>query len=169
MIKAIVTCDRNWAIGKNGRQITTIPEDVRFIRSTTTGAAVIMGRKTIETYLTAQIPANRTNIVLSNNPEYKLKGAPVETCTSIKEALGRVKELGVDAYVLGGASVFEQMLPYCDEVLMTWVDYTYDADCHFPNLDRMPEWVMVQESEEMTHFDTVYYLRKYVRRKDYKV
>ena len=166
MIIAIVTADKNWAIGKMGRQVTTIPDDVRYIRSTTTGQSVIMGRKTFESYPVGQIPENRNNIVLSSNPNFKAPGCLV--CTSADEAINKAKEKGTDIYVLGGAEVFAEMLPVTDEIQVTAVDYSYDADTYFPDIDKMPEWVMVEESEEQTHFDTVYFLRRYVRRTDYQ-
>lgn len=168
MIRALVTADSNWAIGKSGRPITSIPDDVRYIRQTTTGQTVIIGRKTLETYLVAQIPTDRTNLVMSKDPNYTLGGVEITVCTSIDEALAKAQEAEGEVYVLGGASVYEQFLPYCDEVEVTAVDYSYDADVYFPNLDKLPEWVMIEESEEMTHFDTVYHIRKYRRRKDYK-
>ena len=168
MIRAIVTADRNWAIGKNGRQITVIPDDERYIRSTTTGNTIIIGSKTISTYLTAQIPANRTNIVLSRNNDFKIPGAKIVVCTSVEDAVKKAKESTTEVYVLGGESIYRQFLPYCEEVEVTAVDYSYDADAHFPNLDKLPEWVLVEESEEMTHFDTVYHIRRYRRRTDYQ-
>ena len=168
MIRAIVTADRNWAIGKNGRPITVIPDDERYIRSTTTGKTVIIGSKTINTYLPAQIPPNRTNIVLSRNKDFTVTGAKITVCTSVGDALKKAKECQGECYVLGGASIYRQFLPYCEEVEVTAVDYTYDADSFFPDLDKMPEWVMVSESEELTHFDTVYHIRKYRRRTDYQ-
>ena len=166
MIYGIVTADRNWGIGKNGRQITSIPDDIRYIRSVTSGQTVIMGRKTFETIPTAQLPVNRTNIVLTRNSSYKAQGA--EVYNTIEEALLRAKESSEDLYVLGGGETFMSMLPYFDEIQVTHVDYMYDTDTFFPDLDKLPEWVLVEESEEMTHFDTVYFLRRYLKRKDYR-
>ena len=60
-----------------------------------------------------------------------------------------------------------EMLDLCDEALVTYIDYSYQADTYFPNLDKRPEWVLASESEEQTHFDIVYYYRTYVRRKDF--
>jgi len=168
MIRAIVTADRNWAIGKNGSPITVIPDNERYIRSTTTGNTVIIGSRTISTYLIAQIPANRTNLVLSWNKDFKIPGAKIAVCNSVEDALKKAQESTGECYVLGGESIYRQFLPYCEEVEVTAVDYSYDADAHFPNLDKLPEWVLVEESEEMTHFDTVYHIKKYRRRTDYQ-
>ena len=68
-----------------------------------------------------------------------------------------------DIYVIGGESVFEQFLPYCDVAHITSVDYKYDADAHFPNMDKMPEWKVTQMSEEHTYFDLCYEFKKYCK------
>ena len=166
MIYGIVTADRNWGIGKNGRQITNIPDDIRYIRAVTTGQTAVMGRHTCESIPTAQLQMNRTNIVLTGDSDFKAQGA--EVCTSPEEIISRAAELQNDIYVLGGADTFNTMLPHFDEIQVTFIDYSYDVDTYFPDLDKMPEWVLVEESEEQTHFDTVYYLRRYLRRKDYR-
>ena len=166
MISAIVTVDRNWGIGKNGKQITNIPDDARYIRAVTTDGCVIMGRVTYDSIPEGQLPVNRTNIVLSKRPGFRPQGAV--PATSLEEALKIAGEKGTDIYVLGGGQVFAQMLDMLDEVQVTYIDYLYDTDTKFPNLDKRPEWVMVSESEEQTHFDTIYYRRRYIRRKDYQ-
>ncbi|MGI6072159.1 MAG: dihydrofolate reductase [Lachnospiraceae bacterium] len=166
MVYAIVTADRNWGIGKDGRPITSIPDDTRYIRAATSGNVAIMGRKTFESIPAVRLPVDRTNIVLSTNTGYEAKGCMV--AHSPEEAMQLAAGAGGDIYVLGGGSVFAAMLPYFDEVQVTYVDYIYDVDTVFPNLDKLPQWVQVTESEEMTHFDTVYYIRKYLKRHDYR-
>ena len=83
---------------------------------------------------------------------------------SVEEALEKVASYkSEDIYVIGGESVFEQFLPYCDVAHITSVDYKYDADAHFPNLDKMPEWKVTQMSEEHTYFDLCYEFKKYCK------
>ena len=65
----------------------------------------------------------------------------------------------------GGASVYEQLLPYCDTAYITKVDYTYQADAYFPRLDEMENWTLTEDSEEQTYFDLEYYFQKYERKK----
>lgn len=65
--------------------------------------------------------------------------------------------------MIGGASVYEQLLPYCDTAYVTYIDYAYEADRYFPNLDKMSDWKLTEESEEQTYFDVEYYFRKYER------
>ncbi len=86
----------------------------------------------------------------------------------MEEALEAAKKEDADIYIAGGKEIYEQMLPYCDEAYVTYIDYSYQADTYFPNLDKMAEWVLTSESEEQTHFDIVYYYRQYVRRKDFR-
>jgi dihydrofolate reductase len=68
-----------------------------------------------------------------------------------------------EIYVAGGESIYRQFLPYCDEADLTMVDYEYDADTHFPNLDEDKEWKPVARSEEKTYFNMIYEFVKYKR------
>lgn len=165
MICAIVEADRNWGIGKAGSQLTSIPDDEKYIAALASENVLIMGRKTYERIPMNRLPIGRLNIVLSRNMGFVPGGAVA--AHSIDEAFALAGNAGGDIYIIGGSSVFDQTLRLCDEVQVTAIDYAYDADTHFPDLDKAVEWVKVSESEEQTHFDTIYYFRKYVRRKDY--
>lgn len=166
MIRAIVAVDKNWAIGKEGKLLTSIPDDQRFFRQTTTGQVVIMGRKTLESLPGGKPLPNRTNVIMTRNEDYKESGVVI--AHSVPEALAAARKENADIYIAGGKEIYEQLLPYCDEAYVTYIDYSYHADTYFPNLDKMPEWVLTSESEEQTHFDIVYYYRQYVRRKDFR-
>ncbi|MBR3245758.1 MAG: dihydrofolate reductase [Parasporobacterium sp.] len=165
-MSAIVAVDRNWAIGKGGKLLTSIPDDLRFFRQTTRDKVVIMGRKTLES-LPGGLPLpNRTTVVVTRDPDYKMNG--IVLTHSVEEAIEEAKKLNTDIYICGGGEIYKQMLDLCDEALVTYIDYPYQADTYFPNLDKRPEWVMVAESEEQTHFDIIYYFRQYHRRKDFE-
>lgn len=71
-----------------------------------------------------------------------------------------------DVYIIGGASVYRQLLDACDTVYVTKIDFSYDADAWFPNLDELPEWKLVYCSEEQTYFDLEYYFCRYERKKE---
>ena len=150
----IVAVDKNWAIGYKNDLLVSIPDDMKFFRETTTGKVVIMGKNTLE----------RVNIVIALEKDYKVDGATV--VYSIEEALEEAKKYNTeDVFVIGGGSIYKQMLPYCDTAYVTYVDYEYAADTFIPNLDEMPdEWEMVEESEENTYFDLEYYFRTYKRK-----
>ncbi|MBO4835411.1 MAG: dihydrofolate reductase [Lachnospiraceae bacterium] len=165
-MRVIVAVDRNWAIGKDGKLLNSIPDDQRFFRQTTTNQVVIMGRKTLESLPGGKPLPNRTNVILTRNEDFQ--DPDVLVAHSVQEALDLAQEKGADIYIAGGSEIYEQMLNYCDEAYVTFIDYAYQADTYFPNLDKMAEWVMVAESEEQTHFDIVYYYRQYVRRKDFR-
>lgn len=165
MISLIVAADKNWAIGKDGKLLTSIPDDLRFFRQTTRDKVVIMGRKTVEGLPGGRPLPNRTTILVTRNPDYKMNDVIV--VHSVEEALEEAEKYKTDIYVAGGGEIYEQMLDYCDEALVTHIDYSYQADSYLPNLDKKPEWVLASESEEQTHFDIVYYFRQYIRRKDF--
>lgn len=166
MIRSIVAVDKNWAIGKDGKLLTNIPDDQRFFRQTTTNQVVIMGRKTLESLPQGKPLPNRVNIILTRNPAYENKDVVV--VHSVEEALAESRKYNADVYIAGGAEIYKQMLDYCEEVFVTYIDYSYQATDHFVNLDKKVEWVLAAESEEQTHFDVVYYFRKYVKRKDFR-
>lgn len=158
----IVAVDKNWAIGNKNELLVRIPNDHKFFREETTGKVVVLGRKTLETFPQGLPLKNRTNIILSTDQSYHVKDAIV--VHSVEELLEEVKQYdSQDVYIIGGESVYRQMLPYCDVAHITRIDKAYDADAYFPDLDKMPEWKVTAESEEQTYFDIEYTFVKYER------
>ena len=148
IMNLIAAVDRNWAIGKNNELLVRIP----------------MGRKTLESFPNGLPLKNRTNIVLTHNPNYAVKDAIiVHSLDELHEELKKYNS--EDIYVIGGEKIYEQLLDECDVAHITKIDYAYDADAHFPNLDEKPEWVVTADSEEQTYFDLEFYFYKYERRK----
>ena len=163
IMNIIVAVDRNWAIGYKNKLLVSIPADMKFFRSTTTGKVVVMGRKTLESFPNGLPLKNRTNIVLTANPEYKVKDAVI--CHSVEELLEELKKYDSEGiYVIGGDSIYHQMLPYCDVAHVTKIDHAYEADSWFPDLDELPEWEIAADSEEQTYFDLEYQFLKYERK-----
>ena len=163
----IVAVDKNWAIGFENKLLNSIPEDMKFFRETTTGKVVVMGRKTLESFPNKRPLKNRTNIVITRQKDYQVDGAVV--LHSVEEALDYLKQFKSEyIYVIGGASIYEQMLPYCDVAHVTVMDYAYQADTWFPNLDKMEEFVVAADSEEKTYFDLEYCFKMYVRKSKLK-
>ncbi len=159
----IVAVDKNWAIGYKNQLLVRIPADQRFFRDETTGKAVIMGRSTLESFPGGQPLKNRTNIVITKKKDYKVKEAIV--VNSIEEAMeiaGRYKP--EDVYIIGGASIYKQMLPFCKVAHITKIDYAYQADTYFPNMDQIDGWVLAEESEEQTYYDLTYTFCRYERK-----
>lgn len=158
----IVAVDKNWGIGYQNKLLVSIPEDMKFFRSETSGKVVVMGRKTLESFPNGLPLKNRTNIVLTKNPAYQVKGATV--LHSVEEVLEEVKKFPPeDVYVIGGDSIYKAFLPYCKVAHVTRIDHAYEADAYFPNIDEMPEWELTGESEEKTYFDLEFTFCRYER------
>lgn len=159
----IVAVDENWAIGYRGDPLVRIPADHKMFRNETIGKVVVLGRKTMDTFPGGLPLAGRTNIVLTRNPEYQVKDAIV--VHSVEELLAELKNYDTkDVYVIGGDSVYSQLLPYCDTAHVTKIDRSYEADTYFPNLDASGEWEITAESDEQSYFDTTYHFLKYERK-----
>ena len=160
----IVAVDQNWAIGKNNQLLVRIPADQKFFRETTTGKVVVMGRKTLESFPNGQPLKNRTNIVLTRNKDYAVKGAVV--VHSMDELHDELKKYNSeDVFVIGGEKIYVQLLDECDVAHVTKIEFAYDADSYFPNLDENPDWEITGDSEEQTYFDLEYYFYRYEKKK----
>lgn len=160
----IVAVDSNWAIGNKDRLLVSIPNDHKHFREETTGKVVVLGRKTIQTFPQGQPLKNRTNIILSRDRDYTVKDAIV--VHSVEELLEKLKEYDTgEVYIIGGESIYRQLLPFCDTAHVTKIEHAYEADTYFPNLDADDEWEAVEESDEQTYFDLAYTFVKYQRKK----
>lgn len=161
-MKLIVAVDKNWAIGIKNQLLVRIPADMRFFKSETTGKVVVMGRKTLESFPNKKPLNDRINIVITKDRNYTLEGAKV--VHSIEEALEVTKGYSSeDVYVIGGESIYNQLLPYCDTAYVTRIDFAYEADTYFPNLEEMPQWKVADISEEETYYNIEYSHYKYVK------
>lgn len=159
----IAAVDKHWAIGNKGQLLVSIPGDQKLFRDETLGKVVVMGRKTLESLPGGQPLYGRTTIVLSRDKNYQVKGA--RAVHSLKEALAELEKYpSENIYVAGGQEIYEEFLPYCQTAHITWIDYAYDADTYFPNLDEDREWELAAESEEQTYFNICYEFRMYKRR-----
>lgn len=160
----IVNVDKNWAIGHKGKLLVSIPEDMKFFRTETTGKVVVLGRKTLETFPAGQPLKNRTNIVLTRNRNFQAKGAVV--CHSVEEVLTELaKYPSQDVYIVGGDSIYQQFLPYCDVAHVTRMEHAFEADAWFPNLETDPAWELTGQSEEKTYFNLEFTFCRYERKK----
>lgn len=156
----IAAVDKNWAIGKDNGLLVSIPADMKFFRETTTGKVVVMGRKTLESFPNGLPLKNRINIVLTTDHSYQVKDAViVHSKEELEEELQKYNS--EDIYVIGGESVYRLLLDACDTAHITKIDYAYEADAFFPNLDENPDWEIVADSEEQTYFDLEFYFLKY--------
>ena len=158
----IAAVDSNWAIGNKNKLLISIPADMKMFRQETTGKVVVMGRKTLESFPNQKPLPNRTNIVLTQNKGYKVDGAII--VYSIEELMEELKKYDTnDVYIIGGDSIYKQMLPYCDTAHVTKIDRAYEADTYFPNLDEMDDWEVTGVSDEQTYFNLEYEFVRYER------
>ena len=136
----IVAVYDDWGIGKDGTQPVALSADRKFFRETTRGATVIVGRKTLADFPGGQPLPNRTNIVLTRQ-DIAIDGVVI--CHSPEEAAA-FTESHDRSFVIGGGSVYQQMLPFCENAYVTKVRATPESDTYFPNLDEMPDWYLAE-------------------------
>ena len=149
IMNLIAAVDNNWAIGKNNQLLVRIPMDQKFFREMTTGKVVVMGRKTLESFPNSRPLKNRTNIVLTHNPSYEVEGAVV--VHSLDELHKELEKYNSeDIYIIGGQKIYEQLVDECDVAHITKVDFEYDADAYFPNLDEKSEWKIISKKSITT-------------------
>lgn len=143
-MRAIFHADRKWGIGKANDLMFTLPKDMKFFRETTKGKIVVMGLNTLRSFPEGKPLKNRTNIVLS--PEDVNEEAI--TVHNFEELFEEVKKYPEDdVFVIGGASVYRALIPYCSEVLVTKVDADGGAEVFVPNLDEDTAFLLTEESE----------------------
>ena len=122
-----------------------------------------MGRKTLAEFPNGLPLQERTNIILTRDKNFKVRGGIV--VHSIEELHEELKKYNSeDIYVIGGGSVYEQLVEECDVAHITKIDYAFEADTYFPNLDEKEEWKIVADSEEQTYFDLEYYFYRYEKK-----
>ncbi len=153
-MKAIFHTDKKWGIGKNNDLMFSLPQDMKFFRETTKGKTVVMGLNTLLSFPNGKPLKNRTNIVLCPDDVNE----DVITVHNLDELFEEVKKYPEDeVFVIGGASVYRALIPYCTEVLVTKVDADGGAEVFVPNLDEDENFTLVYESEPVE--DNGYFLR----------
>ena len=156
----IVAVYDDWGIGKDGTQPIALSTDRKFFRETTRGAMVIVGRKTIDDFPGKKPLPGRVNVALTRNdleiPGFEVVHSPEEAAELSKQA--------EKAMVIGGGSIYRQMLPLCDRAYVTKVHVTPESDTYFPDLDKDPNWELpeiLQSGEENgIEFEMCLYKRK---------
>lgn len=139
-MELIVAVYDDWGIGKDGTQPVALSADRKFFRETTKGAMVIVGRKTLADFPGGRPLPNRVNVVMSRGT-VDMEG--VVLCRSPQEA-EQIAKTAERAMVIGGGSVYQQMLPMCDTAYVTKVHAQPESDTFFPNLDEDPHWYLEQ-------------------------
>ena len=158
----IVAVYDDWGIGKDGTQPVALTADRKFFRENTKGATVIVGRKTLADFPGGRPLPKRINLVLSRSGG-TIEGAIV--CASPEDAVKAAAD-AEKVMVIGGGSVYLQMLPMCDRAYITKVHVTPESDTYFPNLDQDPQWelseVLQSGEEDGIAYEMCLYARKQV-------
>ena len=161
---AIAAVDLNWGIGYKGQLLISLPEDQRGVfRKYTSGHTVIYGRKTLETFKDQKLLPNRQNIIMSRNYEFKKEGALIlHSAAELQDYLNTAD--GDEVYLIGGATLYNDLISLCDKAIITYIHESFTADCYFPNLDEMPGWELEDEeppimSEKGVEFTVRHYKR----------
>ena len=160
MVSIIVAIARNGAIGDKNALLWHIKEDMRFFRTTTSGHAVIMGRKTFESLGSKPLP-KRTNIVITR-ADRSFEGTL--TAHSLEEAIAMAKE-DTEVFVIGGAQIYAEALSIADRMYITRVERDYEGDTSFPEID-FSEWELVasERYERGEEYDSPFAFLTYDRR-----
>ena len=146
-MELIVAVYDDWGIGKDGTQPIALSADRKFFRETTRGAMVIVGRRTVEDFPDQKPLPGRTNVMLTRTkrifPGFTMAASPEEAAALAANAQR--------AMVIGGGSIYRQMLPMCNTAYVTKVHTKVESDTFFPNLDEDENWVLseiLQSGEE---------------------
>lgn len=170
MIAGIVCVDKNWGIGYKGDLLIKIPEDMKFFKEKTLHNIVVMGRKTYDSLDNNPLPKRINCVVTSktDSVDYSIdRNYYSMNMCYVKENLLPTfsKHNYIDVLVIGGGSIYKELLPYCDTVYVTKVDYAFEnVDTYFPNLENLPEW-KVESISETKEYDSLKY-QFYTYKKD---
>ncbi|EOT29652.1 dihydrofolate reductase [Enterococcus saccharolyticus] len=143
MLVALWAQDKNGLIGKDNQLPWHLPADLKFFKETTIGKTIVMGRKTFEGMGKRVLP-NRQTIVLTRDENYQSDGVLV--MHTVEEVLDYANKVNHPVYIIGGALIFKDYLPYCDELLCTLIDEEFDGDIYMPTID-WSQWQLVQTTE----------------------
>ena len=168
MISAIVAVDNNWGIGYNGDLLEHIPEDLKYFKELTTGHIVVMGRKTWNSLPIKPLP-NRFNVIITRNPKRShdfLNENSIYMSLDLQETINLMKDPfnHKEKFVIGGGTIYEKLLPFCDRVYVTKIYKDHEnVDTYFPNLDESDEWAPTVCENLLTHNDLIYQFWQYDR------
>jgi dihydrofolate reductase len=146
-VKAIVAVDKSRGIGKDNDLLFSILDDMKFFRSTTLNKVVVMGRKTLQSFPNSKPLKNRVNVVISSTVKEIENAIVVPDFKALKKELE--KYVDEDVFVIGGASVYNALLPYCEMAMVTKVDADGGATAFIDNLDENEGWELSFSSEPL--------------------
>ncbi|RPK31740.1 dihydrofolate reductase [Paenibacillus xylanexedens] len=161
-LSIIVATDKNGLIGSKGKLPWHIPWDLTYFKEKTTGANVIMGRKTYES-IGKTLP-NRTNVILTSNSDYNQKGCII--VNNIDDVLKLSADSHNETFIIGGSKVYEQFIPIVEDLYINEIQHTFHGDSYFPNFNG-DEWdIYTEETMETTEDAEIYKIKvRHLKRK----
>lgn len=165
-MKAIACLDKKNGIGKDGKLLISIPDDMKFFRETTKNNIVIMGRKTLFSFKDKAPLKNRINIVFTTNNKLKNEYTNfdniffVNTINEMNNIIKNYKDK--ESFLIGGEKIYNNLIDLCDTVLITRLNKTFLADSFFPNLENH-NFKIVETSKEFEYNDIKYKFIKYIK------
>lgn len=157
---AIAVADKNMGIGKEGRLLVHIPGDLKYFKEKTFGKTIVFGRATMDSFPGKKPLPGRESIVLTRDENYE---ASCRVCHGLEELFEEIKEKNEDdVFVAGGQSIYEQLLPYCNKLLLTRIYKEFEADKFFPELKK-DVWKEIQHSDMVRENGIEYRFFEYER------
>ena len=161
MISAIVAIDNDWGIGFNGDLLEHIPADLKYFKQLTSGHTVVMGTNTWNS-LPKKPLANRSNIIISSAQRVIMCQNTLRL--HMEDIIEYFKYTKDEVFIIGGGSIYKQLLPYCEKVYVTKINKSHEnIDTYFPNLDELDEWTLGESSEVYEYNDFTYQFCQYNR------
>lgn len=133
MLSIIVAKAKNNIIGKNNELVWKLPNDLKRFKEITSGHAIIMGRKTFQSL--GRVLPNRKHIVFSQNPDFKVEDENVEVVSSMLEIQEYI-ENSEENFVIGGAMIYNLLMPYVQKMYVTEIDKEFEGDSFFPKINQ---------------------------------
>ncbi len=152
----IAAVDLNWGIGYNSKLLEKIPEDMKYFKEKTLGKVIVMGRHTLESLPNKKPLEQRINIVLTKNKNYNCEG--VILCYSLEELFMELKKYNDDdIFIIGGESIYEQLISHCDIAYITKIYKEYVHNKVLVNLENDNQWKKISTSEIQAFKNNIYY------------
>ena len=162
MLSIIVAIAKNNAIGKNNKLLWHLPDDLKRFKEITTGHTIIMGRNTFLSL--GRVLPNRKHIVLTDIKGETSNNEQLEYVYTMDDII-KYKDGEEENFVIGGASMYRQLMPYCNKMYVTEIDESFDGDVFFPEIDK-DEWMEeeritgIKDEKNPYTYDYVTYVRR---------
>lgn len=159
MFSIVVAKSKNNMIGKDNKLLWHIPEDLKRFKELTNYHKIFMGRKTFESL--PGVLVNRKHLILTKDEFYPTISNQVELVHSLQEFIEDNKDTEEEIFVIGGGTIYSELMPYCKKLYVTEVLKEFDGDTSFPSIGK--EWKLIYKSEEKNYKNLSYMFTEYTR------